>query len=297
MTRRLLTALGTLWLAALAVDHGLRHEDPELAADGSAFLQDSDGDFLPDLLEWPVLGNSTRVDTDGDGSEDFVEAVQSGLPWKADPPAPADHEMRIVITSHVDAAGVSQIWMHTLLRLMGRESVVQTYRPWVQFEMVPGLRLPLDLSGWGEMQIDKRDAGAQGLWYRISFHLASAEAIRPFLPLTIAANATLDGREVHSGAHLFPSMSGIGTLVPADGGFVSQVLDSPPEGMGGSSGISNKYCLMELTDMGGGAGGRVYEVDSAECEVANDLECSLECPDRAGTVFIIPDGVGIITGG
>lgn len=296
MTRRLFTALGALSLAVPALFLGSRTGGTELAADGSQLLQDSDGDFLPDLLEWTVLANPTRADTDGDGSGDFVEVVQHGLPWQRDPARPADHEMRIVVTSHVDASGESQIWMHTLLRLMGDESVVQSYRPWIQSELLPGLRLPLGPAWWREVQVASRRAGGEGLWYRVSVHLAPEAVLRPFLPLTIAAHATLGGRAVKSGAHLFPTVSGLATLVPASGGLVPQTL-SPPRESASHGGLANKYCLMEVEEMGGGPGGRVYEVTSADCENANDLECAVNCTKSQGWVFILPDGIGTVTGG
>ena len=59
---------------------------------------DTDGDFLPDVVEWVVLTDSTNPDTDGDNTPDFVEVVEGGNPRFETPPMPADQQMRLVVT-------------------------------------------------------------------------------------------------------------------------------------------------------------------------------------------------------
>ena len=68
--------------------------DQSIAATGGSGQSvaeiDTDGDFLPDVVEWVVLTDSTNPDTDGDHIPDFVEVIEGGNPRFETAPLPAD---------------------------------------------------------------------------------------------------------------------------------------------------------------------------------------------------------------
>ena len=65
----LLSVAATIALALDGRDGRVHAADP-------GPLADTDGDFLPDCVEWAVLTSATNPDTDGDLTGDFVEVVQ-----------------------------------------------------------------------------------------------------------------------------------------------------------------------------------------------------------------------------
>ncbi|MGK0203165.1 MAG: hypothetical protein ACI9S9_002239, partial [Planctomycetota bacterium] len=84
--------------------------------DDSAATLDTDGDFLPDAVEWVVLTNALVADTDGDLTPDFVEVVEAGSPRHASSPLPADQQMRLIITGPTPASADPRTWMHIFHR-------------------------------------------------------------------------------------------------------------------------------------------------------------------------------------
>ena len=57
---------------------------------------------------------------------------------------------------------------------------------------------------------------------------------------------------------------------------------------------TNQVCVLDLAQVGDGPGGVVYEVTAADCEDANELECSSSCSASVGWVLTIPGGVELI---
>ena len=98
-TRSIAPVLIAALLAVLCWQPGRAAHSQRLQAEPAPRDQDSDNDFLPDELEWVCLTNALSPDTDDDGNPDFVEVVQRGNPRHPGQPLPADHEMRLVVTS------------------------------------------------------------------------------------------------------------------------------------------------------------------------------------------------------
>ncbi len=59
---------------------------------------------------------------------------------------------------------------------------------------------------------------------------------------------------------------------------------------------SNQVCVLELTEQTSGPAGTTYQVVDADCEDANELECSVSCPNSIGWTVTIPGGTELIGG-
>lgn len=282
-------------LVAIACWSGAAGSDEQqILAEEVDPLLDSDNDLLPDAVEWAVLTNPYRSDTDRDGHEDFLEVTAYGEPRRLSGPIPQDHEMRVVVTSSRTGGGSNQTWLHLLFRFMGDISLVTSFDPWMQIAAAPGLRLPLSSLCSGSLDFAIRDVPGEGRWIRVSLPLLPETSLRTVLPCTIAAEATIDSRHVRTGVELFDLRGTTATLVPFGHRFAVQSLAPTPLAMGGNS---NKICVLELAEVGTGPGGTAYEVTDADCDDCNDLECGATCPETLGWVFVVPGGVETITGG
>ena len=60
---------------------------------------------------------------------------------------------------------------------------------------------------------------------------------------------------------------------------------------------SNKVCVLDLSEVGSGPGGVVFEIVDADCEDCNELECGASCSDSVGWVITIPGGHTTLGGG
>ena len=109
--RRTLPLVGVLTAAFVALP---RTGEVVFATENSAFT-DSDGDFLPDGVEWVALTNANQANTDGDAVGDFIEFVQAGRPRQANPALPIDHELRVAVVGPRTGAVDQMTWLHIFL--------------------------------------------------------------------------------------------------------------------------------------------------------------------------------------
>jgi hypothetical protein len=257
-------------------------------------LPDSDGDFLPDCVEWAILTSPSNPDTDGDSIGDFIEFVQRGAPRVPSASLPNDHEMRIIVTGGDTGGAAGPTWLHLFLRYAEPFALVTQFQAWVEIPTYPGVRFPFDSLAQGALVINERQAGVDGHWLQISVPLVTPAILRTIVPCSFNAEATIGGRYLRSTASLFDLGPEIGTLVPfGNGRCAAQSITPNPS----SSTLSNRVCLLDLEEVGSGPGGTVFEIVDAFCDDCNEVECAATCPQSVGWLITIPGGLGAIGAG
>ncbi len=265
-----------------------------LRADGPPLSLDSDGDFLPDQIEWACLTSAQAPDTDQDGISDFVEVVQRANPRMPGSPLPADHEMRVVVTTNPSPTG-PEVTLHLLFRFMGDTSLLAHLDAYAELSQLPGARFPLADVACGPITIDHRQTENDGQWVRVSAPLVSEAVLRSFLPCTIGATATIGTRQLDTHVALIDRAGTTASLVPCGPSLFA--VQSIGAQLLPTTLVNNRICVLQLTPVGGGTGGTAFEVTAAECQDCNDLICGVDCANSVGTILILPCGGGSITGG
>ena len=303
----------SLFLVATGLATGfvaLSESDQSVTATGGNGLSvaeiDTDGDFLPDVVEWVVLTDSTNPDTDGDNTPDFVEVVEGGNPRFETPPMPADQQMRLVVTGPTPGSGDSLTWMHIFHRVLPTSTAaagdpgilsIQSFDTWLERPEWPGIRFPLNAFAAAGLVYRERVTEEDGIFVQLSIPLVDESVLQAVLPCTIWAETTVGGRVLASGQKLIPVPAGIATLVPfGDGRFVMQTLSPIPSTSASLSVESNKVCVLTLEEDTVGPAGTTYIVTAADCEDANDLECDTSCSQSVGWTVTIPGGTELLSG-
>ena len=285
-------ALGVL--ARTGTSEGLRLQ----AASDDPYL-DSDGDLLPDQLEWVTLSSPSSADSDGDGRDDFLEVVQHTATYQGTSTQPVDNEMRVLLSTATSGRS-RDIWMHCLFRFASGRLDLDWFAPYITNGQVA---VPmLSIIGRTPMNLVVRTVPNQGLYASLSLRLTTEAEFRRYLPCTVTALASIGGRRISTGMYAFDSGTEISTLLPRGvdinrRSFLVQSLRSLDVNSQSQFFRGNKVCELGLSVLASTPGGSLCEVQSAACEPANGLRCSTSCSSAVGSEIFVPAGLAATTGG
>ncbi|MBK8980480.1 MAG: hypothetical protein IPM29_31645 [Planctomycetes bacterium] len=260
---------------------------------------DADDDLLPDSVEHVLLLDPHEVDTDGDGVDDFLHAVQGRYPDLGSGAPPTlttlDHEMRVVVTGGRGSSR-SEIWIHFLFRFVG--GTLEPLRHIDPFLDHQGQRFPIaTILGRGPSALRSRMHPTEGLYVCFSMFLAQESELFGLLPCTIGATALLDQREVTSGSQLIATSGEIVSYLPTGPGVgVFQTL--APGLVDDPFWTTDRICFLTLSVVATGFGGVYTEVQAADCIAGRpSTVCPPTCASSLGRILFFPDGLRIVTAG
>ncbi len=283
----------------------------ELAhASTNAYVQDSDGDLLPDALEWALLTDARQRDSDADGAEDVIEALlHEHMRTAPVLPRPMDHELRAAVAVHRDATGQAHVLLHVVARIALSTSGLASIKGLAPFVDYRGTRLPIDrLVAGGIINITRRFDPVEGLFVVISSRIASVENLKLLTPCTVGVTASIGQKAFESGMLVDEVDDELVVIAPIDDNrYVIHPLDpqfpqivGPGAGSGSSSGqkfwSQAKVCELDLSPVGSGGGITVVQVNDANCVSVSTLFCASSCLSQNGRLYVLPYGPGLLNG-
>ncbi|MCA8940932.1 MAG: hypothetical protein KDB80_00105 [Planctomycetes bacterium] len=300
-------AFATVCVAASATWFGVAWEPKVDATVGGAY--DADGDLLPCDVERTLLMDPDSADSDNDGIGDFLAAV-TNVPINPfddnepiDPIADGsgygsnsgiyDHDARVVISSRPDADGTDAIWMHLLIRFAGPVLPnVQLIDPWVDYL---GIRTSLSsLIVTSPSELAFADAGADGIFVRLSLRVGTHAQMMVFSPATLGATFIIGGKTVVSGMTAININGHVAALTPVSStSFTVVRLDDDDDPFW----TMNRVCQIRLSIVTSTTTGHVCTISSARCRPAGNLRCPPGCLTSTGQTVFVPDGLSTINGG
>lgn len=267
-----------------------------LLADDPVRFHDADGDLLPDRLEWVLMLDEALADSDGDGTDDFLHAVQSRLSF-SEPRTTFgyDDEARVVLSTEPNRDGSTSVWVHMLFRFAG--SNVNDLRGLQPYIDIWGQRIPIErMIGSGGIHVALRQHATEGLYVLCAFELGRESMIRALLPCTIGATAIMGQRTIHTGMFATDAAGTTTAWVPVtrDSGVLQTLRPDTEEN---PFWMSSRVCLLRLAVVTTAPAGTICEVSAANCISSGKLSCPPTCLASRGQMVFFPDGLSTVTGG
>lgn len=282
---------------------------------------DTDGDFLPDDIEWVLLTDPTLADSDTDGVDDFQSVVRHIYPDPLEEPLggagttgtgtggtssaglsasggvtpPPDHKARLVVSSRADQDGTPAVWVHVLFEFATTSAPpLQAFDVWIDYY---GWRASIAsaLSG-PQTEYATTTATSGNCLARLSFRLADEAALLPFDPLTIGAEINAQGASLATGVMLSSYAGVITALTPISSASLVAVYLNSNTGQN-PFWSSERVCSMALSVVAGAPSGSLCEVVTSRCRQAGQLRCPPSCSSSTGRLIYVPNGLSLLTGG
>lgn len=294
----LLAACG---IAALASGWRASGDRFALAETGMIGMVDTDGDLVPDSVEWLMQTDPGIVDTHDDGIDDFMAILSyQNLLLRDVEPLPMDHGMRVMVTSAPDTHNNVSVWLHIMVRFVGVENANHIWvDPYID---VGGYKVSLiPAIGYGGIHIASRRSGENTMFF-ISCELVDENALTRLLPCTIGADGFFDHKHVNAGSFLIPAGTAPQVLLPrGEDSFIVQPINTATRFQDPGPGLKGgRVCAMKLAVISASSAGHLCEVVSADCEAAAGLNCATTgpsaCANTVGQPFFVQGGLGAITG-
>jgi hypothetical protein len=266
-----------------------------LAEPSDVGLIDTDGDLVPDSVEWLMQTDDTTTDTHQDGVDDFLAILtHRNLLGKTSEP-PVEHGMRVLVTSTTEG-GDTNVWLHLMVRFIDTKNSGEIYiAPYIDVRGQKASLVPA--IGYGNVSVaSKRNANS--MYFFISCKLVNEASLTWLLPCTLGAEGLFDRTYVNTGTYVVNSGDSPHAMLPSGKNtFVLQPInanvrfqDPNPFWKGG------KVCVMKLSIVSASPNGHLCEVTSAKCEPAAGLRCASSCSSNVGQPVFVPGGLGTITG-
>lgn len=260
-------------------------------------LLDTDGDFLPDNLEWVLLSDPTRRDTNSDGRNDLLQAMDYEAPRHKTRALKTRDSMRVLVNTSGSKKN-RLVWITLLLRLAsGRLSDLRA----LQVYMTVGNRKVLldPLLPYALEDVKTRYIKDQGMLVRLSFRLKLDSVMRYISSTTIGSCGLIGSTLVRSGTVLmdingYHTLSFFSDTTNDNQGLALQTTgafedENPYWSL-------NKLCVLALEMQGVGHGWLICEVTKADCQQESSVRCTSNCGNANGLTFFLPDGGQLLTG-
>ncbi len=295
-----LGGLAALLLAAVrfATDRSPATLRPAEMEAGTPLSQiDHDGDLLPDSAEWVLFSDPAKKDSDLDGADDFIEALDATDPNVKDGKRSAKDSFRILLSTIRDnrTAGVRRLYVHLLFRIASG-----------RFKDLKGLTLFLKVGNkqfsgdsliWRNLEsVFTRTDPKQGLLICMNIMVPVNDTLGNFGPITFGGYSWI-GSVIHKAANVLIHRGGVFHTISVIPSHTLIMQSTGPDEIANPFWSKNKACVFTLDVQAIGRGGVLCEVKDAACEIATRLRCTSSCRNMKGLTFFLPDGLGLITGG
>lgn len=266
-----------------------------LAANGSSALTDTDGDLVPDSVEWVMQTDPEETDTNEDGVDDFLAIVAYGNLLESMSEPEPKHAMRVVVNSAAEG-GDTHVWLHLMVRFVVTQNIGEIFiDPYID---VRGMRASLvPLLGHGNITLRTKQQ-RDSLYVMISCRLTNEASLARILPCTLGAEGVFDRQHINTGTYVVDSGGLPHAMLPfTDSSYILQPINADarfqepnPFWKGG------RVCVMKLTVISSSPNGHLCEVTSAECKPSPGLRCASSCASNVGQPVFVPGGLGTING-